>query len=87
MIATSYSPFLILNLGLDVINGIRRLDLESDGLPSQRLDEDLHATAETQDEVEGRLLLDVIIRKRSAIFQLLAGKDQALLVGRNAAAM
>jgi hypothetical protein len=30
--------------------------------------------------VEGALLLDVIIRKSAAVLQLLAGKDQALLI-------
>ena len=40
-----YSPFLILNLGLDVIDGIRRFDLEGDGLSGQSLYEDLHCAA------------------------------------------
>ena len=31
-------------------------------------------------QVEGRLLLDVVVRQRAAVLQLLAGKDQALLV-------
>ena len=30
------------------------------------------------------LLLDVVVRKGAAILQLLAGKDEALLVGRDA---
>ena len=30
--------------------------------------------------MEGRLLLDVVVRKGAAILQLLAGEDQALLV-------
>ena len=50
---------LVLNLGLDVVDGVRGLDLESDGLSRQSLNEDLHSTAETKDQVEGRLLLDV----------------------------
>ena len=36
------NAFLVLDLGLDVLNGVRRLDLESDGLASESLDEDLH---------------------------------------------
>ena len=51
--------FLVLNLGLDVVDGIGGLNLEGDGLTRQGLDEDLHSTAETEDQVEGRLLLDV----------------------------
>jgi len=35
--------------------------------------------------MEGRLLLNVIIRKGSAIFELFARKDEALLVGRDTA--
>jgi len=31
--------------------------------------------------MEGRLLLDVVVRKGSAVFQLLAGEDQSLLIG------
>ena len=34
--------FLVLDLGLDVVDGIGALDLESDGLPREGLDEDLH---------------------------------------------
>ena len=51
--------FLVLDLGLDIVNGIRGLDFEGDGLSSQGLDEDLHSTTEAKDQVEGRLLLDV----------------------------
>jgi len=34
--------------------------------------------------MKGRLLLDVVIRKGSAIFKLLACKDQPLLIWGNA---
>ena len=71
---------LVLDLGLDVLYGIRGLDLERDRLSSQRLDEDLHSTTETQDQVESGFLLDVIIRKGATIFQLLSSEDQPLLV-------
>jgi hypothetical protein len=33
---------LVLDLGLDVVDGVAALDLERDGLARQRLDEDLH---------------------------------------------
>ena len=39
---------------------------------------------ETEHQVESALLLDVVIRKGAAILQLLAGKDEALLVGWDA---
>jgi len=51
--------FLILNLGLNVVDSVGGLDLEGDGLSRQSLDENLHSTAETEDQVEGRLFLDV----------------------------
>merc|ERR1719333_699147 len=35
-------PFLVLDLGLDILDGVRGLDLEGDGLTSQCLDKDLH---------------------------------------------
>ena len=34
--------FLVLNLGLDVFDGVRGLDIEGDGLTREGLDEDLH---------------------------------------------
>ena len=37
------NAFLILNLGLDVVDGVRGLDLEGDGLSGEGLNEDLHA--------------------------------------------
>ena len=34
--------FLVLDLGLDIVDGVGRLDLEGDGLAREGLDEDLH---------------------------------------------
>jgi len=45
--------------------------------------ENLDATTEMENEMEGRLLLEIVIRKSAAILKLFAGKDEALLVGRN----
>ena len=33
---------LTLDLGLDIVDGVRRFNLECDGLTSEGLDEDLH---------------------------------------------
>jgi len=77
-------PFLVLNLGLDVIDGVGGLNLEGDGLPRQGLDEDLHSSAETEDQVESRLLLNVVVAQGTTIFELLASEDETLLVGRDA---
>ena len=51
--------FLVLNLGLDVVNGVGGFDLKGDSLSCQGLDKDLHSTAETEDQVKSRFLLDV----------------------------
>ena len=40
-------------------------------------------TTETQHQVEGRLLLDVVVTKGAAVLELLAGEDEALLIGGN----
>ena len=65
---------------LDVLDGVCRLDIEGDGLASQGLHEDLHTTSESQDEMESRLLLDVVVGQSTSVFQLLSGKDQTLLI-------
>ena len=36
---------LVLDLGLDVVDSVGRLDIESNGLAGRGLDEDLHSTA------------------------------------------
>ena len=71
---------LVLDLCLDILNGVRGLDLKGDGLAGQGLDKDLHASTQTQHQVKGALLLDVVVGQGAAILELLAGKDQALLV-------
>ena len=77
------NAFLVLDLCLDVVDSIRRLYLERDRFPCQRLNEDLHASTQTEDKVQSALLLDVVVRKRATILELLAGEDEALLVGRD----
>ena len=42
------NALLVLDLRLNVVNGIRGLDLEGDGLSGQGLDEDLHTTTKTE---------------------------------------
>ena len=71
---------LVLDLGLDVLDGVRGLNLKGDGLPGQGLDEDLHSSAETQNKMEGALLLDVVVREGPTVLELLASEDQPLLV-------
>ena len=72
------------DLLLHVLDRVRRLHVKGDGLAREGLDEDLHAAAEAKHEVEGRLLLDVVIREGAAVLELLAREDEALLVRRDA---
>ena len=72
--------FLVLNLGLDILNGVGGFDVQSDGLASESLDEDLHATSEAENQVESGLLLDVVVGEGSAVFKLLSSKDETLLI-------
>ncbi|KAI5082600.1 hypothetical protein GOP47_0002343, partial [Adiantum capillus-veneris] len=75
---------LILDLGLHVVNGVGALNFESNGLSSEGFDEDLHPTTQTEDKMEGGLLLDVVVSEGAAVFKLLAGKDETLLIGGDA---
>jgi len=58
---------LVLNLGLDVVDGVGGLNLESNGLAGEGLDEDLHTTAEAKNEVKSGLLLNVVVGKGAAV--------------------
>merc|ERR1712061_91108 len=77
------NSFLVLDLGLDILNGVRRLNLKSDGLPSEGLDKDLHTSTKSQDKMESGFLLDVVVRKSSSIFKLFSSKDETLLIWGN----
>ena len=74
---------LVLDLGLHVVDRVAGLNLEGDSLARERLHEDLHATAEAEDEMERGLLLDVVVAKSTAILQLLTGEDKTLLIRRD----
>ncbi|KFM06794.1 hypothetical protein AS27_13469, partial [Aptenodytes forsteri] len=78
------NAFLVLDLGLHILNGVTGLNLKGDGLASQGLHKDLHATPQAQHKMQGGLLLDVVVRQGAPIFQLLASKDQPLLIRGNA---
>merc|ERR1712156_471741 len=79
-----WDSFLVLDLGLNILDGVRRLNLKSDGLASQGLDKDLHTSSQSENEVKSALLLDVVIRKSSSVLELLSSEDQPLLVWGNA---
>jgi len=78
------NTFLILDLGFDILNGIRGFDLKGDGLASQCLHENLHTTTEAENQMQSGFFLNVVVRECTTIFKLLASKDQTLLVWGNA---
>ena len=45
---------------------------------------DLHASTKTKDQVQSRFLLDIVIGQGPTVFELLASKDQSLLIGGDA---
>jgi len=47
------NSFLVLDLGLDILNAITSLDLQGDGFTSQSFDEDLHTSPEPENKMEG----------------------------------
>jgi len=75
--------FLILDLSLDVLDGVSWLNIKGDGLTSEGLDEDLHTSSKSEDQVESGLFLDVVVREGSSILELLSSEDESLLVWRD----
>jgi hypothetical protein len=75
--------FLILDLGLDVLDGVCWLNIKSDGLSGKGLDEDLHTTSKSEDQMESGLLLDVVVGESSSILKLLSSEDESLLIWRD----
>ena len=49
---------------------------------NEGLDENLHPSTKTKDQMKRALLLDAVIRKSAAVLELLSDKDEPLLVLR-----
>jgi len=79
-----WDAFLVLDLGLHIVNGVRGFDLKSDGLSSEGLDEDLHSSTEAKDKMKSGFLLDVVVGEGATVFELLSSEDETLLVRWNA---
>jgi hypothetical protein len=75
--------FFVLDLGLDGFDRVGLLNFKSDSLSGEGLHEDLHTTTESEYEMEGRFLLDVVVLKSSSVFELLSSEDESLLVWGN----
>lgn len=72
LIVLQYSQLHLLSLMLILLGGGVRLLLPF-----------LSTTTKSQHQMKGGLLLDVVVRQSTAIFQLLASEDQPLLIRRN----
>jgi len=78
------NSFLVLNLRLDVGDGVVGLNVQGDGLSRKGLDKDLHGTTtETQNQVEGGLFLDVVVTESPAVLELFPSEDESLLLRRD----
>ena len=59
---TRRDSFLVLNLRLDVLDSVIRLDVQGYRLSREGLDENLHGTtSKSEDKMEGGLLLNVVV--------------------------
>jgi hypothetical protein len=63
------NTLLVLDLSLDVVDGVGRLDLQSDGLAREGLNKNLHASTKTKDKVKP------LKRKSPSLLKLFANKD------------
>ena len=76
-----WDTFFILDLGFHILDGVSSVDFESNRLSGEGLDEDLHDTSsKSEDEMEGGLLLDVVVGEGAAVIELLTREDQSLLI-------
>jgi len=77
------NSFFVLDFGFDILNGVRWLNIKGNGFSSQSLDENLHSTSKSQDQVKSGFFLDIVVSQCSSIFQLLTCEDKSLLIGGN----
>jgi len=78
-----WDTFLILDFSFNVLNGVCWFNVKSNGFSSKGLDEDLHTSSKSEDQVESGFLLNVVVWKSSSIFKLLSSKDKSLLIWWN----
>ena len=69
-----------MDLDLHIVDHVQRFSLKGDRLAHEGLDKDLHTATETENKVQSRLLLDIVIRKGAAVLELLASKDKTVLI-------
>jgi len=78
-----WNALLVLNFRLDILDGIGWLGFKGNSLASKCFNKNLHTTSESEYQVKGGLLLDIVIGQSSTVFQLLSSEDQSLLIRWN----
>ena len=78
-----WDSFLILDFSFDIFNSVCWFNIKGDGFTSEGLDEDLHTSSKSEDQVKSGLFLNVVVWKSSSIFKLLSSKDKSLLIWGN----
>jgi len=56
-----WDALLVLNFRLDIVDRVRCLHIQSDGLASQSFHENLHAATQAQNQMQSRFFLDVVV--------------------------
>ena len=75
-----WDAFLLLNLSFQVCNSVWWLDVDNDRRASEGLDEDLKTLTEFEDQVDGVIVLNVVVRNMAAVLEFLSIKDESLLI-------
>ena len=78
------NALLVLDLLLDLLDGVRALNFKGNSLSGESLDEDLHSSSKAKNQMKGGLLLDVVVGKGATVLKLLASEDETLLIWGNA---
>merc|ERR1712099_206063 len=63
------NSLLVLNFGLHILDRVGSLDIQGDSFASQSLDKNLHTTTQAQNQVQSRLLLDVVVRQCTPVLE------------------
>src|SRR5438046_574967 len=75
-----WNSLFVLNFRFDIIDGIRGFHFKRNSFPRESFDENLHPSTQAKNKMKSGLLLNIIIRQGTSIFELFASKDQTLLI-------
>lgn len=75
-----WDALLLSNALLDLGDAVGVLHIDCHGLTSESSHEYLHSSPESEHEMDGALLLDVVVTQAAFILKLLAPEDESLLV-------